>query len=472
MEIAGRSVRVFARDVGRCHRQPGSAARAAIAASLLTIAACRPIVGPDFTLPPEADDAAVVRPPHAGDGAVVTPPHASIDAAAPMDAARAPMRTCEPEPDDLTIDRNVQRARLIDGGRGLCQPGLPCPSKPWRHPAALRARKTLSTPFWTLLDYDSISADDRTGLFIGRWDGRDWTVFPVVQGHRLEVIQAQGPSEAWAAGHGHIVHWDGRDWTVFDSGHGGAMNGLWMNSASDGWAFVSEDAFHWDGQRWTKSEPFPARGSHGAVWSSGPDDVWALAHGSSAHWNGKSWTALPMLGDAIWGTGPKDVWALTYERDPDRYGFPGPYQLRHWDGAVWTAHTNPELFGESTSMWASAPDQLFVLSKSVVWRWDGKELKKLPPPADPVIRTAYALVGRGRDDLWVGGGLSYHTPDEDPETKTGWLARWNGQSWSSVMVRKPIWQLQVDSSGGVWAFDSYGPAWYWDRCNLVPAFVE
>lgn len=120
-----------------------------------------------------------------------------------------------------------------------------------------------------------------------------------------------------------------------------------------------------DCQRWTLAH----RTSDGilGIWGSARDDVWAVGRGGMVlHYDGTSWrpydtpqTDLHLSN--VFGIRSDSVWAGGYGT------------LMHWDGSTWTRIPDPRpaewILIEA--IWASADDDVYVVSGDGIWHWDG-----------------------------------------------------------------------------------------------------
>lgn len=120
------------------------------------------------------------------------------------------------------------------------------------------------------------------------------------------------------------------------------------------------------------------------VWVRSPDDVYAAGDGI-LHWDGCSWSVV------------REGWYETIWSNSDRVWFGGARSKCEGDcvglvtelaGGVWTEL--PELGGRVTSVWAAAPDNVWVVTLE-------------PPPNDPAIPPLPVI------QRWDGGGWQLQT---------------------------------------------------------------
>ena len=171
---------------------------------------------------------------------------------------------------------------------------------------------------------------------------------PFVRGHRV------GPNELWAIDATGIFlgRFDGKRWTVGSTRSPllADVNGLWFASETDGWAIAGPTILRWDGREWTlaaRVSPVLERAGRDAtprqpdrirelrfhaLWGSASDDVWAVGEaGVTMHWDGQSWTYVrrndwPDL-TVLAGRGRNDVWTGGCIGDA--------VVVLHWDGWNW-----------------------------------------------------------------------------------------------------------------------------------------
>ena len=152
---------------------------------------------------------------------------------------------------------------------------------------------------------------------------------PFVRGHRV------GPGQQlWAIDSSGMFlgRFDGRRWTVGSTRNPllDDLNGVWFASETLGWAIAGATILRWDGHEWTREAEASWRLR--AIWGSGPDDVWVVGEaGQTIHWEGETWVydRRPRWPDltVLDGRGPNDVWSGGCSADA--------VVLLHWDGGDW-----------------------------------------------------------------------------------------------------------------------------------------
>ncbi|MGC4118719.1 MAG: hypothetical protein QM765_30005 [Myxococcales bacterium] len=156
---------------------------------------------------------------------------------------------------------------------------------------------------------------------------------------------------------------------------------------------------------WRQESPLPA-GDWYALVANAPNDVWVGgAPGATAHWNGAAWTHLPpafagpcevVSVTSVWASAPDDLWAV------------GNGYLIRWDGARWEL---PMADSQFSAVWGTGSDEVWAVGW-VLAHWNGQVWSL----QTPCFSTA-AVWGTARDNVWAVG-------DE--------LLHWNGKAWTSV----------------------------------------
>jgi hypothetical protein len=229
----------------------------------------------------------------------------------------------------------------------------------------------------------------------------------------------------------------------------------------DAWAFggtnpggtSSPAAERWNGRRW-QAWPLPA-GLNGfivAAASSSPSDVWAVGGGYALHWNGTRWAVAhtwPQAGQttSVVAISPSDVWVFGSS------GFSGEAGLGtwHYDGRTWARQT-----GIAAAIYrASAVSGHDVWAITVsprggsVLHYDGRAWARLAS-ADS------ALADTQLDDVLAVSGTSVWVSGLSPVNGTDGhlvLARWNGRCWKRFVAPWPVQQPErsaPDGAGGIW----------------------
>jgi hypothetical protein len=194
--------------------------------------------------------------------------------------------------------------------------------------------------------------------------------------------------------------------------------------------------------------PFPPLRSIASIWGSGPDDVWAVGGGSAfAHFDGSSWQKVdPPLGLLIsyfdvWGVGTRQVWAA---------GTVGT--IVYSDGAAWSRLASGTT-ATITNLWASAPDDVWVIAAGGVRKWNGQAWTQLSTSG------TRDLWGTAPDDVWVLG-------------TNGWIQHWGPTGWTSydlaMATPEAIWGTARDD---VWVAGAGGALEHFDGVRWTPVVL-
>jgi hypothetical protein len=290
---------------------------------------------------------------------------------------------------------------------------------------------------------------------LARWSGTAWQ--PVGSGvdatpYALATDGSQfvvGGAFATLAGQsvGYLARWTGSSWQSYREGMNGAVRGFARLPGGDLIAagdFTVADRVtvnyltRWDGQRWQcvgqGRQPLPVAdvravlpASNGQTIVGGP---FAQGFGLNyvARFDGTSWQAMATglngqvralhrlpNGDVLAG----GDFTATYD------GATSLPHLARWDGTAWSAFGNPN--GPVYGIAQRANGDLFVVgySSSYGWcaqRWDGTSWQVLGGAANGAAR---ALAFAPNGDLLMGGPFG-----SVGGANTGFVARWNGATWS------------------------------------------
>jgi hypothetical protein len=235
----------------------------------------------------------------------------------------------------------------------------------------------------------------------------------------------------------------------------------------------------------------------------GRDDVWGLQFPPGdateplqlTHWDGTTWSPDPEDPGWIWKattTGPQ-VWVS---------GGQGFAQLGRLEMGEWTYFQAPE---EVNDFAAVAPDDIWLIGASKVWRGDGTswtEMAKSPGPLPPFPPFGWAeptyLVTAGPDAIWLRSkffsqhwdGKSFQSedpssfcPDQlslapdgtmiaagvdslpagiyDESTPVRTIRRRQGEGWSEPLAAPPqlglIFALWARTADDIWLWANSGP---------------
>lgn len=281
-------------------------------------------------------------------------------------------------------------------------------------------------------------------------------------------IGGTGPSDVWVAGGGNsgVLRYDGTRWNAmltddltpyplwvdstavttgnqFGNGNGlirrwyGAGNGPTLDPSDvfadawaadpDQWIAVGSDqitgeaiALHSDGSRFTFDEPLVS------VTGFAGGRAFAAGGQRILEWNGESWTeSLPSGGASfidVWASGTTDVHAID-----NTFAFPA--RILHYDGNDWNELPPVEAqcggnFARPEQIWASSPEDVFVVGRNLLARFDGAAWSYVEPPTCNDLFSS--VWGSGPGDVWALGA-----PEGTGQSR---LFRWDGSAWTSQVT--------------------------------------
>jgi hypothetical protein len=229
----------------------------------------------------------------------------------------------------------------------------------------------------------------------------------------------------------------------------------------DAWAFGGTNpggtstptAEHWDGKRW-KPWPLPSglSGFIVAAAASSPSNVWAAGNGYALHWDGTRWTVAKTWSQAgettsVAAVSPTDVWVFG---DSPFSGATG-LGAWHFTGRTWVRATG--IAGEIYRASAVSRHNIWAITVSPgggsVVRYDGDDWDRVTAADKALANTQLSdVLAVSPDNVWVSGVSPATAPD-------GYLvlAHWNGVRWRRF--RSP-WRVQqperfaTDGAHGVW----------------------
>ncbi len=275
-------------------------------------------------------------------------------------------------------------------------------------------------------------------------------------------VHAAPSGDVWLTGIGTqdesalAARWDGAHWSLFPMLNVASPPTVTSNG-SDVW-LASTSLWHWNGGAlqelpFPTSPPFPSAGWYATSLVATPDAVWLLGDrapaGSPAllRYDGRSWRVVPLPagytpdgdGSALRGTSDGDLWLITrltvYHYDGLAWSAPtvwpgsGQYGIRdiwplapddvwagpfHFDGTSWTATAAPDSLGEIYGTWAGSDTEVFTLTSTGLYRWDGWIWSDpLPLPTNGYW---YQISATNAGDLWIGGysGIAHGAPPWPP----------------------------------------------------------
>jgi len=255
---------------------------------------------------------------------------------------------------------------------------------------------------------------------VRRFDGTTWSngaTWPSIGSGTIQAVWGTSASNVFAVGSiGLILHFDGSQWVHMNSsGQLGTpyLEGIWGASPSEVYAIGRSGAlFTFDGSSWTQ-QMFPqyySRDVYG-IWGTSSSDIFAVGNGIR-HYDGSSWSytsPTPYLLYSVWGLSSSDVYAV------GQYG-----TVMHYDGSSWTS-MYAGLAGnyEPVGVWGTSPDNVFVVSGGVLYRFDGSAWNTVSY-GNPGINPK-CITGTPSSELFAGGDF-------------GTILQYTGSSWDRSLV--------------------------------------
>jgi hypothetical protein len=233
------------------------------------------------------------------------------------------------------------------------------------------------------------------------------------------------------------------------------------SAGGDAWAFGGTNpggtstptAERWTGRRW-ESWPLPSglSGFIVAADESSPGDVWAVGNGYALHWNGTRWTVARAWSQAgettsVAAISPSDVWVF------GSASFSGAAGLGTWHftGRAWVRATG--IAGSIYRASAVTRHDIWAITLSPgggsVVRYDGFSWQRVTAADRALADTQLDdILAVSADNVWVSGV----SPVTGPK---GYLvlAHWDGAHWkrfdSPWPVRQPE-RFATDGAHGIW----------------------
>jgi hypothetical protein len=135
--------------------------------------------------------------------------------------------------------------------------------------------------------------------------------------------------------------------------------------------------------------------------------------GTVVRFDGEAWSAQSVDPDirlvGVYASAPDNAFAYAEEGKG----------LYHYDGESWSFHTDFDF--RARDLWCSGPDEVLLLARNGVYRFDGYSWVYLPVPPPP-CPSGCAFTGVSA--MWVSSPTEmYVTTDE------GYVAHYNGETW-------------------------------------------
>ncbi|HEU5475335.1 MAG TPA: hypothetical protein VFV67_32230 [Actinophytocola sp.] len=324
----------------------------------------------------------------------------------------------------------------------------------------------------------------------------NWTVRSSdTQWVSLSSVAVVSASDVWTTGvtgepdpggvglreRGRVEHWDGQRWTRFDLPDGHHPFDLAAIASGDVWVVgrvatsgptARPFAMHWDGLGW-RDVPVPPQGSNSyldSVAVVSANDIWAVGPTPSldagpllVRWDGQRWTTVtlpdapagPVSLDFVSARGADDVWAVGRS---DSHPL-----IAHFVGSGWSwipATVDGRVLPKLRGVVALGPDDVWGVSDTGFFRWDGRVWREAPLPAELDGRYA-TFAPDGAGGLFVAGYRlmcqNVPCPNGGPDARAYFrVAHWNGTAWRLVSppVDGPGMFQDLDTArdgSGVWA---------------------
>lgn len=219
---------------------------------------------------------------------------------------------------------------------------------------------------------------------LGRLEGETWSDWPVGSLSWVFALHGTAPDDVWAARTAGLVeHHDGVAWTARPIPVSVGLRALFAHTRTDVWVVGQSGAtFNWDGTRWTQVDVAYSGdlngvwvGADGVAWIVGSQGVFRRATAAGAET-----VPQPVTTDLsdIWGVG-QDLWVSAFNGEV--------VHCTQSQDAGCELMTPPDA-GELTSIYASAPDDLWVTSVSgTVHQWNGSSWRQRRVAGAPVLNS-------------------------------------------------------------------------------------
>ncbi|MFK4083798.1 hypothetical protein ACI2LF_06810 [Kribbella sp. NPDC020789] len=258
-------------------------------------------------------------------------------------------------------------------------------------------------------------------------------------------------------------------WTVHDfpPRPGGAeqrVTGIFAPAGGDAWSIGVNGTVpvvgRWNGSAWHVVDA-PAVG--GDIAGTAPNDVWIGRGAKNMHWDGASWTVQPVpspppdelyvdTGNLV-SDAPGTAWATSATASVFGSG-PLNYRVTRWTGAQWQLlpappQTNLGYVALDLDVTGAAGAWVVgtrtAANRTLVAQWLGNGWfdHVLPVTAGSYVYP-HSVVALAPTDVWIAG--SEVAADS---SSTGYLARWNGSTWTRLAVPSSGREPRLYDVGGV-----------------------
>ncbi len=238
------------------------------------------------------------------------------------------------------------------------------------------------------------------------WNGQQWSDDNSTGFLGANSIWGVAENQVWAVGdEGLIEYFDGTQWSLEHSGVPQQLNSVSGRSATDIFAVGDEGIIlHWDGNLWAQ-ENSSFQETLWECFALEAGKAWAVGDSGTVleNTNGE-WLALPPLEtqEMLWGcwaSANDDLWVA---------GINGG--IYRWNGEAWNILQSgvPVV----TSIFGTAPDDVFFSAIGEVWHWDGTSFSN-----NHFCSTPFYCVQGNNNGLVFATGMD------------GKIARFDGQYW-------------------------------------------
>ena len=320
-----------------------------------------------------------------------------------------------------------------------------------------------------------------TDSAVMRWDGTRWTAMTAAATEQFRAVWALAPSHVIAAGElGTIQRYNGSTWSTQLVDATWRFNAIVGTGASEAFIAGSKGLMRYDGSTWTAfAAPDPVEVTD--LWGTSGSDLYVIdVNGKLSRRDATGWSTVTIPGNptkhAVWGTQPGDVWVAASDglyqlvganwvktainfgtinvggRTADGKICIAGTQVWCYDGAIWSFLAGAANgFGDLTSLYASAPDDLFIAGQVGIQHFQGSQwfVISYPTPA-PIAwwSDGTLLWGINGNVIRQTGASSFGTFFTAPNGGTlygiwgsapnsvfavgqgGAIQRYNGMSWS------------------------------------------
>ena len=279
---------------------------------------------------------------------------------------------------------------------------------------------------------------------------------PLPSSYAINGLWGSGPKDVWAVGTtpSTIMHYDGSVWTAAANPNLNPLTRIWGSGPTDVWALGGSSLLHYGGSAWSA-----VSGSGLATFNSGattgPTNIWVAGDsGQVVHFDGNSWTpafSAPEVWSSMWAGSPSDIWGLN-----------AAGSLYHYNGQAVTKDPSPLFTGKTlTSLWGTAPNDVWVASLTEVFRWDGTAWTAQVTDSGVMLGGISGSGGAGGPDAWfaaTSGRVFHHKGTADClASHTCWSLAPTPSMFTGVL--RAIWG---SSASDLWAAGDFGGISHFD----------